>query len=113
VFLTAAVSSDALILPAQVLPAYEALAARLAGATPGAEWRVYVLPQREVGLRLDQVTDATLMAGARTLPVKRWRVTFLNPAGEVPADVWVDGSRLARIDLPGQALSMVRQDVAR
>lgn len=112
VFLTAAVSGDALILPAHVLPAYEALAARLAGATPGSEWRVYVIPQREVGLRLDQVADVMVRAGPRAVPMKRWRVTFLNPGGEVPADVWVDGSRLARIDFPDQMLSMVRQDVA-
>ena len=112
VFVTASVSPDAVILPNLAFGAYEALAARLALATPGTRLTAYVVPQREVAIRLDTVEDQNLRGTTGPIRTKRWRVTFLNPDGEVPADIWVDGQRLARFELPNQGLAVVRQDVS-
>ena len=106
------VSPDAVILPNLVFSAYEALAVRLSDATPGTELMVYILPQGEIPLRLDSVTDETFQTVDRTIETRRWRVTFINPGEEVPADVWIEGGRLARFDMPGQGLSVAREDVA-
>jgi hypothetical protein len=113
VFVTVRVSGDAVILPNLAFGAYEALAARLTAARAGNMLRAYVLPEREVAIRLDSVTDETLRGTDGPLPTKRWHVTFLDPAGEIAADVWIRDGRLVRFDLPAQALSVVRDDVAR
>ena len=111
-FVTAEISADALILPNFAYAAYEALAMRLAGASPGLVLKAYVLPQREIAIRLDAVTDEPLRAGGRTVATRRWRLTFLDPSGETTAEVWVDTGRLARLDLPAAGLSVVRTDLS-
>jgi len=109
---TASVSADAIIVPNLVYSAYEALAVRLSTASPGTEFRAYIIPQGEIPIRVDSVTDETIQTAGRTIQAKRWRITFMNPTGGVPADVWVDGGRLARFDMPTQALTVARDDVA-
>lgn len=111
VFVTMRVSGDAVILPNLAFGAYEALAARLSSASAGGTLQAYVLPEREVAVRLDSVTDETLRGTNGPLPTNRWRVTFLDPTGEIVADVWIRDGRLVRFDLPAQALSVVRSDV--
>jgi hypothetical protein len=110
-FVKAVVSPDVLILPNFAYAAYEALAARLDGATPGTRLRAYVIPQREIPIRVDTVTRETLRSGSRTLTVTRCRLTFLDPSGQTTADIWTDGGRLARLDLPSQDLSVIRSDL--
>ena len=112
-FVTARVSDDALILPNLAFGAYEALAAKLTAARPGATLRAYVLPQREIAIRLDSMSDETVRAVRGSIATKRWHVTFLDPAGDVSSDIWIATGRLVRFDLPAQALSVVRDDVAR
>ena len=109
---TASVSPDAVILPNLAFSAYEALAVRLGVAEPGTEIKAYVLPQGEIPLRLESVTDETIQTVDRVIQTRRWRVVFVNPTGEVPADVWIEGRRLVRFDMPTQALSVAREDVA-
>ena len=111
VFVTADVSADALILPNLAFSAYEALAVRLGTASPGTTLKVYVLPQREIPIRVESVADETLRGPGRPVRTRRWRVTFVDPAGPVSADVWVEGQRLVRFDLPAERLSVVRDDV--
>ena len=107
-FVTARVSPDALILPNYAYAAYEALALRLRDAAPGATWKVYVLPQRELRVRLDSVADERLRVAAATVATRHWRLTFVDPSGNTPADMWVEGGRLVRLDLPGADVSVVR-----
>lgn len=108
VFVTPLVSDHALVLPQHAYGAYEALAMRLRSSSPGDELRAYVFPHREIRVRLDGVNDQTLVTGERRISVQRWRVVFLDPAGIVPATVWVEGGRLARLDFPEQELSIQR-----
>jgi pimeloyl-ACP methyl ester carboxylesterase len=111
-YTTASVDANAIILPNLVFSAYEALAVRLSGAAPGAEIQVYVLPQGQIPVRVESVTDEAFQTVDRTVETKRWRITFANPGGDVPADVWTEGRRLARFDMPSQGLSVARDDVA-
>jgi hypothetical protein len=112
VFVTAPVAGDALILPNLVFGAFEALAARLQGAAPGAALPAYMFPHREVPVRVDAVKDEDLGTGSRRLRTRRWTVLFMDPAAAARTDVWVDQGRLARLDLPDSRISVVRQDLA-
>lgn len=107
-----AVSTDTIVLPNLVFSAFEALAARLSTSTPGAELHAFIVPQAEITIRLDSVTDEVVQTTRRAINAKHWRITFMNPEAPVPAEVWVDGGRLARFDFSGQSVSVVRDDVA-
>jgi len=109
---TAQVSTNSIILPNLAFSAYEALAIRLSASEPGAEIRAYIMPQAEITLRVESVRDETIQTSDRAIETRRWRVIFVNPTGEVATDVWTEGRRLARFDIPTQALSVAREDVA-
>jgi pimeloyl-ACP methyl ester carboxylesterase len=109
---TPRVSADAVIVPNLVYSAYEALAVRLMSASPGSQFPAYVVPQGEIPVRVENVRDEMIQTPGRTINARRWQVTFLNPAGEIAAEVWVEGGRLVRFDMPSQALSVVRADIA-
>lgn len=106
------VARDTIVLPNLAFSAYEVLAVRLSTASPGSELRAYIAPQAEIGIRVESVADETIQTQARSISTKRWRITFMNPGGPVPADVWVEGSRLVRFDIPSQSITVAREDVA-
>lgn len=105
------VPRDTLFLPDYVFGAWEALAARLQTASPGNEISVFAVPEREVKATLDRRDAATLQTPAGFQPSTRWRITVLR---ETPVvwELWVDGGRLLRLDLPDEGLSVVRGDIA-
>ena len=109
---TPQVAADAVIVPNLVYSAYEALAVRLMSATPGSQFPAYIVPQAEIPVRVDSVRDELIQTPGRTISTRRWQITFLNPGGEIPAEVWVEGGRLVRFDLPSQSLSVARADIA-
>ena len=109
---TPQVAADAVIVPNLVYSAYEALAVRLMSAAPGIQFPAYIVPQGEIAVRVDSVREELIQTPGRTLSTRRWQITFLNPSGEIPAEVWVEGGRLVRFDMPSQSLSVARADVA-
>jgi pimeloyl-ACP methyl ester carboxylesterase len=109
---TPQVAADAIIVPNLVYSAYEALAVRLMSASPGIQFPAYIVPQGEIAVRVDSVREELIQTPGRTLSTRRWQITFLNPSGEIPAEVWVEGGRLVRFDMPSQSLSVARADVA-
>ena len=109
---TPQVAADAVIVPNLVYSAYEALAVRLMSASPGIQFPAYIVPQGEIAVRVDSVREELIQTAGRTLSTRRWQITFLNPSGEIPAEVWVEGGRLVRFDMPSQSLSVTRADVA-
>ena len=109
---TPQVAADAVIVPNLVYSAYEALAVRLMSASPGIQFPAYVVPQGEIAVRVDSVREELIQTPGRTLSTRRWQITFLNPSGEIPAEVWVEGGRLVRFDMPSQSLSVARADIA-
>lgn len=106
------VARDTIVLPNLAFSAYEALAARLSTASVGTELRGYIAPQAEIAIRVEAVSDEMIQTASRTIAVKRWRITFMNPGGALPADVWVNAGRLVRFDMPSQSISVARDDVA-
>lgn len=106
------VARDTIVLPNLAFSAYEALAVRLSTASPGSELRAYIAPQAEIGIHVDSVSDEMIQTTERRIPIRRWRITFMNPGGSLPADVWIEGARLVRLDIPSQSITVVREDVA-
>ena len=109
------VSADAVVLPNLFFPTYEALAMRL-GALEGdtATLPVYVAPQAEVSMQVKRLGPETIEAGDATIHARRFALTFMNPAGPLEAELWIDDKgRLLRFLAPAQQLAVTRSDIAR
>jgi hypothetical protein len=109
---TATVAVDTVLLPNLVFGTYEALAARLAASMPGSALRAFVAPQGEIAIRVDRVTDETIQVPGRTISARRWALKFENPGAPLDIEVWTEGPRLLRVDIPAQSLNIVRDDIA-
>lgn len=109
---TDTVAAQTVVLPNLIFGAYEALAARLSTAQPGAKFRIYVAPQAEIDLTLDTVSADRVSAPGRTFEARHHVVTFQNPSGPLPVDIWTDGPRLMRITIASASIDVVRDDIA-
>ncbi len=104
-------SPHAVLLPNNFYGAYEAVAVRLAGAVPGTRVPVYVAPQGESAIRVNEIRAERIQTAGRTITVSRHIVTIDRPGGPVEAEVWTDGgNRLVRLVLP--SIEVIRSDVA-
>jgi uncharacterized protein len=109
---TDTVDAQTIVLPNLIFGSYEALAARLSTAAPGASFRVYVAPQSEIDVTLGAVSTERVSAPGRTFEARKHSLTFANAGGPLAVDVWTDGARLMRIAMPSVGLEVVRDDVA-
>lgn len=109
---TDTIDERAIVLPNLVFGFYEALAARIATASAGTSFNVYVVPQAQVALTVDTVSTERVSAPGRTFEARRHGVTFQNPGGPLKADIWTDGPRLMRVSIPSAALDVIRDDIA-
>ena len=108
-FRSNSVSPDTIFVPDRAYGAYEAVAARLAGAVPGTDLPLFIPPIGETRMLVDDVADVLLRTATGTIAARRYRVTELRQR-PTPVEVWVADGRLLRLDLPG-ALSILRRDV--
>lgn len=107
------VANDTIALPNNFFGAYEALAARLSGATPGVDFQVYLAPQSELRMTLTSVQPERVQVLGAVLNLRRHFVTFHNPSGPVSGEVWSDErGRLARATVAGTGIDIVREDIA-
>ena len=107
------ISARAVVLPNGLYAGYEALAARLADAQPGAELRAYVAAQSEIGIIVKTVVAEQLPSPAGILAVRRYELILQNPGGPIPASVTIDDrARLVRLDIPGANLRLIRTALA-
>lgn len=106
------VSARSLILPNNFFGAYEALAARLATAKEGADLPAYIAPSAEVRITVKSITEEQATSPGGTLALRRFEVIIQNPGGPLSASVTIDGSRLARLEIPIAGLSVLRGDLA-
>jgi hypothetical protein len=104
------VAADTLFLPDYVFGAFEALAARLQNATPGTELSIFLVPRLEARAIAERRSAATVHTTQGPRAVTRWHLTVTRDT-PTPLEVWIDGGRLLRLDLPDEALSIVRTDV--
>jgi pimeloyl-ACP methyl ester carboxylesterase len=107
------ISARTVVLPNNFWAGYEALAARLAALQAGAELPIYVAPQGEVKLTVGAVTAGSLQTPSGLVATRRFDVTIHNVGADLSAEVTIDSrSRLARLEIPAAAITMVRSDLA-
>jgi pimeloyl-ACP methyl ester carboxylesterase len=108
------VSPDAIVIPNLFFASYEALAMRLSSLTaPDASLRVYVAPQMEIAVSVKALDPQTIETPQKSISARRFALTFQNPGGALPAEIWIDSSgRLLRFEVPAQGLAVVREDIS-
>jgi pimeloyl-ACP methyl ester carboxylesterase len=108
-----AVAPDAIVLSNALLTSYGALARRIVGATAGATFRAYVVPQLEVAVRVDGVFHDRVDTPQRAINATRYAVAMVQPNGDLQLTLWVDpeGS-LLRLSIPLQGVELAREDIA-
>ncbi len=109
------VSADSVVLPNTFLGSYAALAQRLQGRKAGDTIRAYVVPQVEVPVRIVAAVDEQIQTPRESIDATRFDLKVVNPppAGEVDVNLWASKTGLfLRMSIPGQALEMVREDIA-
>ena len=109
---THTVAADAIALPNVVFAAYEVLAARLATAQPGTQLHAYIAPQDVVSITAETVTSESIQVPGRMINAKRWTLSVSHGSAKLPMELWTEGSRLLRLDIPSQMLSVLRDDIA-
>lgn len=106
------IAADAILLPNLVFGAYGALAARLATANPGSRLQALVAPQDPVELVVSSVSDEVIQVPGGKIVARRWLLDVGVGASKVNMEVWTEGSRFLRMDIPAQTLSVLRDDIA-
>ena len=107
------ISARTIVLPNNFYAGYEALAARLGAAQPGAELPVYVAPQTEIKATVKAMVSELLSTPSGPLPSRRYSVALNNPDGVIEASVTIDArARLVRLEIPSARLTLVRSDLA-
>jgi pimeloyl-ACP methyl ester carboxylesterase len=106
------VDAQTIVMPNLIFGTYEALAARLATAMPGAVFKVYVAPDAEITVTVGAISNERVSAPGRTFDARKHALTFANPGGPLAADLWTDKGRLMRLSMPSVGLEVIREDVA-
>jgi len=107
------ISARTIVLPANVFAGYEALAARLANASLGAEFPTYVAANAEVKVTVKGISDETVTTPAGIVNTRKYELIVHNVGATFTMTVAVDQrARLARLDMPTANLSVVRSDLA-
>ena len=106
------VAVDTIVLPNLIFGAYKALAARLASQKPGGQLQMFIAPQDALPVMLNNVTDETIQVPGRTIAAKRWTLHVGGGTSKLDMEVWTEGSRLLRLDIPAQMVSVLRDDIA-
>ncbi|HSK38644.1 MAG TPA: hypothetical protein VK943_02645, partial [Arenibaculum sp.] len=107
------IAPDALLMPNVFFGSYEAFAARLSGMKPGGEVAVYIPAQGQITARLVSASDERIQTPGGPVSARRFRITLMNPAKPLDAEVWADQhGRLVRLTVPSQSLDVVRSDIA-
>ena len=63
-------------------------------------------------LRSHSVTEETIQVPGRKIAARRWRLHVGGGESKLDMEVWTEGSRLLRLDLPAQMLSVLRDDIS-
>lgn len=107
------ISSRTIPLPNAFYAAYEVFAARLATASVGTTFKVFVVPQVEIDAVVKAVSDQKVVTTSGTISLKRYDLAISNPGGELPLSIDVDSrGRLARVVIPAAQLTVVRDDLS-
>ncbi len=106
------VAADTIVLPNLIFGAYEALAARLSTEKIGSQLQVFIAPQDPLPALIHNVTDETIKVPGRVIAARRWTLHLGGGAAKLEMEVWTEGSRLLRVDIPTQMLTVLRDDIS-
>jgi pimeloyl-ACP methyl ester carboxylesterase len=107
------ITARTIVLPNNTFAGYEALAARLAGATPGAELMTYVPPRGEVKVTVKAISNEDIKTPSGVVKTRRFELLVDNVGATFTVTLTVDDfSRLARLEVPSGNLTVVRNDIA-
>ena len=109
---TSTVAADTIVLPNLIFGAYEALAARLSTEKVGSQLQVFIAPQDALPALIHNVADETIKIPGRIISARRWTLHLGGGAAKLEMEVWTEGSRLLRIDIPTQMLTVLRDDIS-
>ena len=109
---TSNVATDTVVLPNLIFGAYEALAARLAEEKVGSQFQVFIAPQDALPAAIQGVKDETIKVPGRSIAARRWTLHLGGGSAKLEMEVWTEGSRLLRLDIPTQMLTVMRDDIA-
>lgn len=104
----------AVLAPNPFFAAYEALAARLSSAAPGAVIPVYVPPMVSLAATVEGSRQEKIQTVDRLIDARRTQVTTRQDGGpSLALEIWSDErGRLLRFSVPSQALDIIREDIA-
>jgi pimeloyl-ACP methyl ester carboxylesterase len=107
------ITARSIVLPNNAFAGYEALAARLASAPIGTEVAAYIPPRGELKVVVKTVTNEDVKTPAGIVRTRRLELLVNNPGGAFSMTLSVDDrNRLAKLDVPGSALAVIRNDLA-
>ena len=97
-----------------VFGSYVALARRLVeNSEEGAEFRVYVVPQMEIVVKVKGIHRERMQIATTVLDVRRFELVYANPSGDVAINLTAnDDGGLVRVNIPADSLDIVREDAA-
>lgn len=102
-----------LILPNTFFGSFEAVAARLKSTAPGGDIPAFGIPGVGFTIRIGEAAREQIQTTARVIAATRTPLTMAFPGSNVAATMWTDeAGRMIRLSVPGQALEVVREDVA-
>ena len=109
------VSPQSVLLPNVFFGSHAVLARRLAGATPGTEFRAFFGPGpgAQVTFRLRSEMTEQMQFGTSTFDVHHYELAFDNAGAPLALHIYADNvGALVRLGVPAQFLDVVRDDVA-
>jgi len=111
---TDTIAADALlVLPNSFFGPYEALAARLRTAAPGATIAMYCVPQGRFSISVGESAPEQIQTPDGMVSTRRTHLILRPQSAAIDTDLWTDQSgRLVRISIPTQGIEFVREDVA-
>jgi pimeloyl-ACP methyl ester carboxylesterase len=107
------ISARTIVLPSNSFAGYEVLAARVSGAKPGTEIQTYVPPNGEVKVAVKSIVAEDVRTPAGIVKTRKYVLEVYNAATPFPMTLTIDDNqRLARLEVPSSALTVVRSDLA-
>ena len=70
------------------------------------------VPQDPIEIVVNSVSDEAIQVPGRKIAARRWLLDVGIGTAKVNMEVWTEGSRFLRMDIPAQTLSVLRDDIA-